>query len=268
MIAGTLELQLLANVARLQQDMNQAKGAITGFTRDAERSLKSLQDVYSRVQQVFTGGVIAAGFDQIAKAAMNAEQAVNRLDAVVRATGNRSGFTRDQLHELAEAMAEASQFEDEDIRGAIATLLKFGNIHGETLKRALALSGDFAAMTGTDMATAADALGKAMASPAQGIERLQRTIGYLNPAQVEAIKNMQEMGDIAGAQAALMQILTEKIGGAAEAINTGYTKAYQDAKKAVVNLRNDCTGTVTAAVPPSVSKNSPVAFLASLKAFV
>jgi len=224
-VAGSLEIQMLMNLARLQSDMNQAKSMVGGAMRDIERAV-------DRVKAVFGTGFVATGLAMVAKQAMEGEQAINRLDAVIRATGNASGYTRDQLQGLADAMAEVTQFDDEDIRTATASLLKFGNMHGKVLTEALKLSADYAAFTGTNMASAAETLGKAISSPAQGVERLQRAIGYLNPAQVDAIKRMQEMGDVAGAQATLMQILTQKIGGVADAMNTGYTKAFNDAKKA------------------------------------
>ena len=225
MIVGQLEIQMMASLARLQKDMGDARNIVDKSMKDIERSVE-------RVKGIFATGFVATGLLVVAKQAMEAEQAINRLDAVVRATGNASGYTKEQLHGLADAMAEASQFDDEDIRGATASLLKFGNIHSETLTKALKLSADYAAFTKTDVSSAAETLGKALSSPAQGIERLQRSIGFLNPAQVEAIKNMQEMGDTAGAQSALMNILEQKIGGVADAMNTGYTKAFQDAKKA------------------------------------
>lgn len=242
MIAGSLEIQLLANLARLQQDMNQAKSIVGGTMKDIERTV-------GKMKEIFGAGFVATGLTMIAKQAMGAEQAVNRLNAVITATGNASGYTREQLHGLADEMARATQFEDEDIRDATASLLKFGNIHSDTLKKALKLSADYAAFTGTNMAAASETLGKAISSPAQGIERLQRAIGYLNPAQVEAIKNMQEMGDTAGAQAALMAILEQKIGGVAETMNTGYTKAFGDAKKATGEFFETLGGTAVVTVP-------------------
>lgn len=242
MIAGALEIQLLADVARLRKDMGEAKNIVGGTMKEIERTVSKLKDI-------FGAGFVAAGFTMVAKQAMGAEQAVNRLNAVITATGNASGYTREQLHGLADEMARATQFEDEDIRDATASLLKFGNIHSETLKRALKLSADYAAFTGTNMAAASETLGKAISSPAQGIERLQRAIGYLNPAQVEAIKQMQEMGDTAGAQAALMAILEQKIGGVAETMNTGYTKAFSEAKKATGEFFETLGGTAAVTVP-------------------
>ena len=224
MIAGTLELQMLLGLARLQQDVTQARSIVGNAMGDIERTI-------GRVKRLFETAFVVTALTTVAKQAMEAEQAVNRLDAVIRATGNSSGYTSKQLHALADGMAEATQFDDEDIRDATANLLKFGNMHGQVLTRALKLSADYAAFTGTNMAAASDVLGKSISSPAQGVERLQRSIGYLSPEIVEAIKQMQQMGDLAGAQATLMGILERKIGGVADAMNTGYTKAFSDAKK-------------------------------------
>lgn len=225
---ASLLIELGIDTGRLEGDLGKAN-------RKVETSFAGMSASASKLGAAF-GAIAASGIvlslDRAAHAAMEGEQAINRLDAVIRATGNATGFTRDQLQGLADSMAETTQFDDESIRNATASLLKFGNVHGQVLEKALKLSADYAAFTGTDMTSASETLGRAIASPAQGIERLQRSIGYLNPAQVEAIKNMQEMGDLAGAQSAIMAILEQKIGGVAEAMNTGYTKAFNDAKKA------------------------------------
>lgn len=229
MVAGRLEIEMAANLARLQKDMQEAKGMIGGTMRDVERIMKTAA---TSIGAAFGAVIGAISFDAIVKAAHEAEKASVRLDAVIRATGNSAGFARAQLDAMADSMANATQFDDEAFRNAAGNIIRFGKVTGEQFERTLKASADLAAFMGTDLPSASDTLAKALASPAQGIERLQKTVGYLDEAQIKAIKTMAEMGDTAGAQNEILLILESRLGGVAEQMNTGYTKSIEGAKKA------------------------------------
>lgn len=226
---GDLVVSLSGDIAKFQSAMSQAEMLAQRSSRVIDTAMR-----YAGVSLASLGASFS--MEAIVNAARQGEESINRLNAVIKATGNQSGYTSEQLHRLADEMAGVTQFDDEAYRDATANLLKFGNLQGDVLKQALKLSADYAAFTKGDVVSATDALGRAFASPAQGVERLQKSIGYLDEAQIRSIRSMQEMGDLAGAQAALMQILTDKVGGTAAAMNTGYTKAIEDAKKATGEL--------------------------------
>jgi hypothetical protein len=228
-IAGALELQLYADVARLRKDFGDAKGEVASFAASAETILKGAATSIGAAFGTMLAGI---SFGAIVKAAEEAEKATLKLDAVVKATGSSAGYTRTQLDRLADSMAELTQFDDEAFRNASASILRFGNVSGQQFERTLKASADLAAFMGTDVPHAADLLARAIAAPAQGVERLQRTIGYMDEAQIKAIRTMVEMGDTVGAQNALLDIMEKRLGGVAETMNTGYTKALGDAKKA------------------------------------
>ena len=162
---------------------------------------------------------------------MQAEQASIRLDAVLKATGHSAGLTKRELDDLADSMAGSTQFDDETLRNAEAQLLKFGNIHGETFREALKLSADLAAFMGTDLNSAVQSVGKALTAPAEGTGALEKQIGKFNPAAKQMIEALDASGESVKAQAAVLDLLRGKIGGAAEALNSGLTKASNDAKK-------------------------------------
>lgn len=229
MIAGALEIQLRADVARIRQDMDAARSIIGSSMRDVERIMKGAAGV---IAGAFTAAIGAISFDAIIKAATEAEKAALKLDAVIKATGQSAGMARDKIDALADSLAAVTQFDDEGFKHAAASIIRFGNVSGEQFERTLKASADLAAFMGTDVPAAADMLAKAMASPAQGIDRLQRTIGYLDEAQLKYIKTLVEMGDTVGAQNELLLILEGRLGGVAETMNSGYTKATNDAKKA------------------------------------
>lgn len=75
MIAGSLEIQLLANVARLQQDMNQAKGMVTSTMRDISSAVEQAKGVLASLGLTATVG----GMALLAKNAIDAADSLNDL---------------------------------------------------------------------------------------------------------------------------------------------------------------------------------------------
>lgn len=177
------------------------------------------------------GTIVAIG-KQALDAAQQAEQSHNRLQAVIRATGSQAGLTTDQLDEMAEALSRSTQFDDDGIRNAQAQLLKFGNIHGQVFTGALKLSADLAAFMGTNVPEAAQMIGRSLQSPTQGLQLMERQFGKLTEAEQNHIKTLAEQGRAVEAQNAVLELWQRKVGGTAEAMNTGLTKATRDAGKA------------------------------------
>lgn len=201
-----------------------------------ERNLKSVNSAVGAVTRSMGGLVGAVGAVELGRMmidnAMQAEQASHRLDAVLKATGHAAGIAKEELDDLADSLAGATQFDDEGIRNAQATLLKFGNVSGDVFREGLKLAADYAAFIGTDVPDAAQVIGKALSSPVEGIGALERQIGKLRPEQEAMIKNFMETGRVADAQGVVLDVLRGKIGGTAEIMNTGLTKATSDVKKA------------------------------------
>lgn len=75
MIAGSLEIQLLANVARLQQDMNQAKGMVQSTMRDISSAVEQAKGVLASLGLTATVG----GMALLAKNAIDAADSLNDL---------------------------------------------------------------------------------------------------------------------------------------------------------------------------------------------
>ncbi len=75
MIAGQLEIQLLANVARLQQDMNQAKGMVQSTMRDISNAVEQAKGVLASLGLTATAGGLAL----LVKNAIDAADSMNDL---------------------------------------------------------------------------------------------------------------------------------------------------------------------------------------------
>lgn len=204
-------------------------------TRIAFESLKrnfdSTQRSLNLIRNLTAGAFSVAGVTAFVRTLATAEQAQNRLTAVINAQGHAAGFTRRQLDDMADALALASQFDDEDFRNGQATLLKFGNVYNDVFSRALKLSADLASFQGTELSAGIEAVGKALQNPAEGIKQLQAAIGRLDPAQTKMLDNLVAQNRVVQAQNLLLDILQKKVGGAAGVINSGFSKSLSDVAK-------------------------------------
>lgn len=161
------------------------------------------------------GAGVAAGL-VFGDMAAEAEKAQAKLESVFKSTGAAAFTSVEALNAHAEALAKSTTFDDDAVKAAQASLLAFGNITGDVFTGATEGAADLAAFMGTDIATAASSLGKVLSDPEAGLGRLQKIIGPLNEEQEKLIQNMIDTGDVAGAQAAILDIVGGKIGTVAE----------------------------------------------------
>lgn len=159
----------------------------------------------------------AIGLGVATSAAMEAQDAMVILDSVIANTGDTSGVTSDMVTDLASSFQKTTKFEDEMTIGAGAVLARFDTINSETFPQALGLSLDLATAMGTDASSAAMTLGKALADPGVGLLRLKQAGAVFTEEQEKMIDTMMKAGDTAGAQAIILGVVEESIGGVAEA---------------------------------------------------
>src|SRR5690349_18851508 len=95
----------LSDLARVfLQAEDQTAPAFDSFKRNvqsAEGAIDRLRGIYAGLVSTISGGIV---FQQMAKALMEAEQASNRLEAVLTATGHAAGLSKRQLDEMADAI--------------------------------------------------------------------------------------------------------------------------------------------------------------------
>ncbi|WP_316978052.1 phage tail tape measure C-terminal domain-containing protein [Shumkonia mesophila] len=162
----------------------------------------------------------------------NAEKISARLDAVLKATGQSAGYTREQLDRLADAMARTTLFDDDTARQGIAVMSTFRSVQGEAFREAIELSADLAALMGGDLQSAILQVGKALEEPVEGITALRRSGISFSQSQREMIRSLAETGRVAEAQRIVLDGLRNQIGGVAGAQNNGMVGAITDMTKA------------------------------------
>jgi hypothetical protein len=209
----------------------------------AESNLKSVSSAASELNSILGAAGLGVSFAAVGLAinkmvdeAKEAEQASSRLTAILRNTGSAAGYTKVKIDAMADSLAAATQFDDESFRNAASEILKFGNIHGDTFRRALSLSADVAAFMGTNVPDAASQLAKAMADPETATKLLKSAGVILTEQQKDQMRAMGEVGDKAGEQALILGRLEKAYKGTAAEMNTGLTKATGDLTKATKEL--------------------------------
>jgi hypothetical protein len=184
-----------------------------------------------------TGVVVA--LKKSVEAGAEAEQEQLRLQAALKATAHAAGVTREEINALARDMADKTFFDDESIVRAASEMLIFKNVQGETFKEGIRLAGDMAALYGGEVIDHVKALGKALDDPAQGLMMLERSFGKMSERQKDHIKELVETNRLQEAQAAVMDFVRGKVGGVAEAMNTGITAATKNLRKEWGDMMED-----------------------------
>lgn len=219
---------IAAGVPNFVRDLGKMDSAIAGVGRRGEdlgRQFIGLGNTVLKFSGVVgtalvgaaaaaTGALVAIGSIGV-REAIQAEEVTARLQAVLAATGGVAGITEERARELANSLRDLAGGSDEAVLGAEAVLLRFKNIRGQAFEPALRLALDLAAALGTDVASAADRLGRALELPGEGLRALRAAGIVLTDEQQKLIDNLVETGKIAEAQTFLMDTLATSIGGTA-----------------------------------------------------
>ena len=175
-------------------------------------------------------GVIAAGvgFSTLTAVVVKSlsaftdyESQMLRLEAVVKATGGAAGLTAADMDEMSKAIGKNTLANADQVRDAAGALATFRNIGYDAFSTTLVLAQDLSEVMGQDLKTSVLQLGKALDDPITGITALRRAGVSFSESQKETIRNMVEMGDVAGAQTLILAELAKQVGGAGTAAAGG-----------------------------------------------
>lgn len=198
--------------------------SLTGLSSTAQRGFGGLQKAVGvgllGAVGAATGGVIALGaaFSDATALARVQANAEKQLDAVLESTGHAAGLTADELKAMASGLQGVTNFGDEATIAGQSLLLTFTNIGKDTFPRATETMLDMSQALGQDMKSSAIQLGKALNDPITGVSALARVGVSFTEQQKDQIKAMAEAGDVAGAQAMILDELGRQFGGSARAM--------------------------------------------------
>ena len=211
-----------------QDDLSKAVDRINSrmgqLEKQTPKTAKSV-DLFGKAAKtavLSVGGLVSAmGALRFAKSAMsNAVEnirAEQKLEQVVRATGQAAGLTAEQLKSMAGELSQVTTNTGAAIMQTQAMLLTFKNIGQETFPRALEAAADMGEMFG-GMEQASIQLGKALNDPVKGVTALQRQGIQFTDSQRGMIRAFVEAGDVASAQGMILEELEGQFGGVARAM--------------------------------------------------
>lgn len=164
--------------------------------------------VLDQVQQFISASISSAA---------EAERMQAQIDARIASTGGAAELTASQLAAMANELQNLSKFDDEALAGAQNVLLTFTSIKGDTFREAMSAITDMSTALGTDLATNARLVGKALEDPVKGLSAMSRAGVVFTSGQQELIQSLVESGDLLGAQDEILAALSARFGGAAAA---------------------------------------------------
>jgi len=175
------------------------------------------------------GGALAAlgtafTVTSFVQSAREAERSSKKLDAVLTSTGGAADVTGDEIRQLAGDLQRVTDFEDDATIGAAGVLATFTQIRGDTFKSAIVAAQDLSSVMGQDLQSSVVQVGKALNDPIKGITALSRVGVSFSEQQKQQIKQLMQVGDIAGAQAVILGELQKEFGGAAQAVSDPFTR--------------------------------------------
>lgn len=242
-----LKIDVTADARKAKQELKDSASAVSSVSSAAEiasartdkmeKSLKDaaaasseLSEKQSALGRVLTSGtaviagvtaaiagVVAVSKDLISIYSVQ-EQAEVRLEATLRATGNAIGMSSKELKDLASSFQEVTTYGDEAIIEVEKLFVASGSVSRQALPRATEAVLDLAAAMGEDLNASAKRLAKALADPKSNLDSLKDANIQLSDAQKEEIKQLQEQGDLMGAQSIILEKVESSYGGIAKAL--------------------------------------------------
>lgn len=228
MAAGSIVISLLMSTGSFETDTKRAEKRLSELRKEAAASAKVIG-----AMAVTVGAAAFTSFIANTIAAQN-EQA--QLAAVLRSTGEAAGWSAEQLNEMATSMSRASTFSAGEITKAQTRLLSYTGIVGEQFPKAMQSVIDMAARMGMSLEQSAETIGRALDIPSQGLTALTRQGFRFTDAQKELVKQLEETGRVAEAQAIVLSALESSYGGAALAARNTFGGSMQALKNEINNL--------------------------------
>jgi len=249
-LIGALRVTLGLDSAEFTEGVDRARQSVD----DAKKDIVEFGNRMSGIGKALTVGVtlplLAAGAAAV-KGAQEQAAAMAQVETAIKSMGNTAGRTAEELAKQADALEMNSLFEGDIIlKQVTANLLTFGNVAGEVFDRAQQAAVDMATRLGSEPQAAAIMLGKALNDPIKGVTALTKAGVQLSAAQKEQIKAFVKTGEVAKAQAIILDELEKQFGGAAKA--AADTTPWRQAQVAI-NQTAEQFGAILLPMLPAIS---------------
>jgi hypothetical protein len=192
-------------VLTITADTAKAASALQGFFGELNKNLEKLGSMGDMLEGI--GGKLeavlsVAALIEFSREAIQASRSLAQLSAVLRSTGQASSDFQDELEQQRKVLSMATGVEEDEIVTAQRLLLSFG-ARRESMEKLTGLTLDYAAAMGTNAASAAEQLGRALSGGNI----------MLRGMRVEIDNSLPKAQQLA----VLMEILSDRVGGQARA---------------------------------------------------
>lgn len=217
-------------VDKLDSEMKTAEGPAT-----LSKGMDGLKTAVAGLAAGLAALKVADFFRGAVEQAAEAEDALSQVESLIASTGGAAKRTSEDLQGTAASLAALSAYDDDEIlAGTTATLLRIGSngkLAGETFDRTQVAAVNLAARMRTDLAPAADLLGKALIAPGEGLRSLKTAGVEFSDGQVKTLQTWAETGRLADAQAVILARVEKAVDGAATAYRDTLAGSLQVVKR-------------------------------------
>jgi hypothetical protein len=151
----------------------------------------------------------------------DSEKTVAQLEATLNSTGYAAGLSSEAIKKMAVSFQDLTTFGDEAIISGQTVLLKFQQIKKDAFEPATRAALDMATALGTDVASAAETVGKSLNDPIQGLTLLKKQGILFTEEQKKLVEQLSKTGQVAEAQKIILDGLGKAYGGSAQAAANG-----------------------------------------------
>lgn len=231
MAGQSIVISVLADTKNLASEMSGVGSKMSGLT-------KGLVGVGVAAGAALAGAGIAVGkfLGDSFKAVAEVERISAQTAAAIESTGAAAGKSLGDITGLADSLEKLTGIEAESIQTGENLLLTFTNIKGTNFDAATKSALDMSVAMGTDMASAATLVGKALNDPIKGIGALSKVGVQLTEDQKALIAQLVQTGDVAGAQGVILDELNKQFGGSAEAFGNTFLGQWEKVKNSFGDL--------------------------------
>lgn len=237
-----LLVRIEANATQFEATLKKMNRGMHGAQRNTRRQLDAIQRDVDRasagigrsigqVGTAFAALGVGIGAAQLVTNFREGEEAAKRLEAVLNTTGHAAGLNQRQIAAWAEELEVRTGRGAAEIQNAAAQLATFTSVGREEFLLAIETANDMAAVFGGDLKSNLDAVARALDDPIEGFANLRKRGFALTEAELARAEAHMKAGQFAAAQQVVLQNLSSQVNGAAEAVNTGLTKALNDLQK-------------------------------------
>jgi len=168
---------------------------------------------------VATAGIIAlTGAIKSGIAALKEDKVISaQTAAVIKSTGGAAGVTANHVEDLADQLSTLDGVQDDVVQGAENVILRFTSIGADIFPQVTQAALDMPAATGTDAASAALKLSRAIDNPVKSLTALSRAGIIFTDQEKAQITDLVKHNKLREAQAIVLAKVKQKFDGVAQA---------------------------------------------------